>query len=52
MPVVGGGSLPEVSFNHLWNLFDCRWYAVVGEWLILSRLHRAAHKADINWAPL
>jgi hypothetical protein len=24
----------------------------VGEWLMLSKLHRAAHKADVNWAPL
>ncbi len=21
-------------------------------WLVLSRLHRAAHKGDVNWAPL
>jgi len=24
----------------------------VGEWLMLSMLYRAAHKADVNWAPL
>jgi hypothetical protein len=24
----------------------------VGKWLMLSRLHRAAHKADVNCAPL
>ncbi len=24
----------------------------MGEWLIVSRLHRTVHKADVNWAPL
>jgi hypothetical protein len=24
----------------------------VGEWLMLSRPHRAAHRANMNWAPL
>ncbi len=24
----------------------------MGEWLMLSKLHRAVQKADVNWAPL
>jgi hypothetical protein len=55
MPVGGGGSGPEGILQppvESLHLLDCGWYAVVGEWLMLSRLHRAAHKADVNWAPL
>ncbi len=31
---------------------DWGWYAVVGECWMLSRLHRPAHRVDVNWAPL
>jgi hypothetical protein len=31
---------------------DWGWYAVVGEWVMDSRRQRAAHNADVNWAPL
>ncbi len=44
------------SFSRLWNrstnLFDWGWYAVVGKCWMLSRLHRPAHRADVNWVPL
>ncbi len=46
----------KASLSHLWNrsnnLFDWGWYAVVGECWMLSRLHRPAHRADVNWVPL
>ncbi len=45
----------KASFSCLWNRstnpFDRGWYAVVGEFWMLSRLHRPAHRADVNWAP-
>jgi hypothetical protein len=46
----------NASFSRLWNRstnpFDWGWYAVMGECWMLSRLHRPAHRADVNWAPL
>ncbi len=46
----------KASFSRLWNRStnpcDCGWYAVVGECWMLSRLHRPAQRADVNWAPL
>jgi hypothetical protein len=46
----------KASFSCLWNglinPFDCGWYAVVGGCWMLSRLHRPAHRADVNLAPL
>ncbi len=45
----------NVSFSRLWNRstnpFDWGWYAVVGECWMLSRLHRLAHRVDVNWGP-
>jgi hypothetical protein len=46
----------KASFSRLWNRstnpFDWGWCAVVGECWMLSRLHRPAYRADVNWAPL
>ncbi len=46
----------KASFSRLWNRstnpFDWGWYDVAGQCWMLSRLHRPAHRADMNWAPL
>jgi hypothetical protein len=41
----------KASFSRPWNCSTSP-YAVVGKGWMLSRLHRPAQRADVNWAPL